>query len=137
MAVGWFVLRRAGMPAPVRAVPWVSSMVYGVVLAAGLYYRAMGLSASSGARIAGFVAAIALLFALEVVQQQRLGPGARRWPVITLLVARLGLFVTVAALDPSGQARVLFVLVPFAAYFAFGRTVSLALAGLCLDLLLT
>ena len=136
MAVGWFVLRRAGMPAPVRAVPWVSSMVYGVVLAAGLYYRAMGLSASSGARIAGFVAAIALLFALEVVQQQRLGPGARRWPVITLLVARLGLFVTVAALDPSGQARVLFVLVPFAAYFAFGRAVSLALAGLCLILLL-
>lgn len=118
------------------AVPWVSVMVYGVVLAAGLYYSAVGLGNGSAARTAGFVAVMTLLLALETAQRRWLGPSGRRGPVIALLAARLGLFVAAAALDPSGESRALFVLVPFAAYFAFGRAVSLGLAALCLALLI-
>jgi signal transduction histidine kinase len=130
------------MPQPAQgrsgpaAVPWVSVMVYGVVLAAGLYYSAMGLGNGSATRTAGFVAVMMLLFALEVVQQRWLGLSGRQWPVVALLAARLGLFVAAAALDPSGESRALFVLVPFAAYFALGRAVSLGLAALCLALLI-
>ena len=35
MAVGWMPLRGKGRPG-LAAVPWVSAMVYGIVLAAGL-----------------------------------------------------------------------------------------------------
>jgi signal transduction histidine kinase len=122
------VLGRPGLGRPGLAVlPWVSAMVYVIVLAAGLYYSAMGLSSASAARTAGFAAVMAVLLALEAAQ--------RRWPVIVVLAARLGLFVAAAALDPSAEARALFVLVPFAAYLAFGRAVSLALAASCLFLL--
>ncbi|MBV9451730.1 MAG: sensor histidine kinase [Streptosporangiaceae bacterium] len=134
MAVSCTPLPGKGCPGP-AAVSWVSTMVYGVVLAAGLYYSAMGLGSGNGTRTAGFVAVMALLLALEVAQRW-LGLRDRQWPVVTLLSARLGLFVAAAALDPSGESRALFVLVPFAAYFAFGRTVSLALAALCLVLLI-
>jgi signal transduction histidine kinase len=48
----------------------------------------------------------------------------------------VGLFTAAALLDPSGDSRVLFILVPFAAYFAFGRGASLALGGVCLALLI-
>ena len=48
---------------------------------------------------------------------------------LALLAARLGLFAAAAALDPSGEFWVLLILVPFAAYFALGRTVSLVLGG--------
>jgi signal transduction histidine kinase len=50
---------------------------------------------------------------------------------VALLAVRVLLFLTVAAADESGLARVLFVLVPFTAYFAFGRTVSVALGVAC------
>ena len=136
MAVSWMPLPRKDCPAGPTAVPWVSAMVYGVVLAAGLYYSAMSLGSGNAARTAGFVAVMILLFGLEVAQQRWLGRGGRQWPVVALLASRLGLFVVAAALDPSGESRALFVLVPFAAYFAFGRAVSLALAALCLVLLI-
>jgi len=135
MAVSWIPLPKKGWLGP-TALPWVSAMVYGVVLAAGLYYSAMGLGSGNATRTAGFVAAMTLLFALEVAQQRWLGRGGRQWPVVALLAARLGLFFVAAAMDPSGESRALFVLVPFAAYFAFGRAVSLALAALCLVLLI-
>jgi signal transduction histidine kinase len=41
----------------------------------------------------------------------------------------------VVACDESGLSRVLFVLVPFAAYLTFGRVVGLVLGGVCLALL--
>ena len=111
-------------------------MIYGVVLAAGLYYSALGLGGDhvTAARVAGFAAVMGLLFALEAVQRWW-PPGGSRPATVALLAARLGLFVAAAALDPSGESRVLFVLVPFAAYFAFGRAVSLVLAAVCLTLL--
>ncbi|HEX6525971.1 MAG TPA: sensor histidine kinase [Streptosporangiaceae bacterium] len=135
MAVSCTPLSRKGCPGP-ATVRWVSAMVYGVVLAAGLYYSAMGLGSDSATRTAGFVAVMTLLFALEVAQQWWPGLRSRQWPVMALLASRLGLFVAAAALDPSGESRALFVLVPFAAYFTFGRAVSLALAALCLVLLI-
>jgi signal transduction histidine kinase len=114
---------------------WVPVLVYGVVLAAGLYYAAAGVSAAPAARVAWFAAVIAVLLAVEAAEQRWLTPGVRR-TVLTLLAVRLGLFAAAAALDPSGDSRLLFILVPFAAYFAFGRTVSLALGGACLVLLI-
>ncbi|MGW3999696.1 sensor histidine kinase [Amycolatopsis sp. NPDC004772] len=112
-----------------RIVPWVSGAVYGIVLLAGLYYVLAGLSPSNGLRLAGFVAGIGALFALDAVERRvARGPGA-------FLVARLVLFFAVAALDESGLSRVLFVLVPFAAYLTFGRTAGLVLGGLCLAVL--
>ncbi len=137
MTAGWMPLHGKG-----RAVPWVSVMVYGVVLAAGLYDNAIGLGNHSPARTAGFAAVMVLLLALEVAQQRWLppashkpAPGGRGWHAVVLLAVRLGLFVAATALDSSGESRALFVLVPFAAYFAFGRAVSLALAASCLVLL--
>ncbi len=114
---------------------WVPLMVYVVVLAAGLYYAAMDLHGTvSVERVAGFAAAMTALLGVEAAD--------RRWLVrprpkpgrmaLGLLSVRIGLFVAAAALDPSGDARLLFVLVPFAAYFAFGAAVSLALGGACL-----
>jgi signal transduction histidine kinase len=116
---------------------WVSPLIYGVVLAAGLYYSALGLGGDHvpAGRVAGFGAVMGLLFALEAVQRRWPPPGSSRWATAALLAARLGLFVAAAALDPSGESRALFVLVPFAAYFAFGRAVSLVLAAVCLTLL--
>jgi signal transduction histidine kinase len=142
MTVGWMPLHGNG-----RAVPWVPVMVYGVVLAAGLYDNAIGLGNHSPARTAGFAAVMVLLLALEAAQQRwlagerwlarkrLLAPGRREWPAVVVLAMQLGLFVAATALDSSGESRALFVLVPFAAYFAFGRAVSLALAAMCLVLL--
>jgi signal transduction histidine kinase len=112
---------------------WVPLMVYVVVLAAGLYYAAMGLGGIVPVeRVAGFTAAMTALLAVEAADRHWLvRPGPRRM-LLGLLSVRIGLFVLAAALDPSGDARLLFVLVPFAAYFAFGRTASLALGGACL-----
>lgn len=120
MTVGWISPR------------WVPVMIYCVVLAAGLYYGVMGLSGGPGARVTGFAAVMAVLLAVEAAEWRWLAP---RRAVLALLAARLGLFAGAAALDPSGESRVLFILAPFAAYFAFGRGVSLALGGLCLALL--
>jgi signal transduction histidine kinase len=116
---------------------WVPVLVYSVVLAAGLYYAALGLGgAAQPPRVTGFALVMAVLLAGEVGERRWLArPGPRL--ALGLLAARLGLFAAAAALDPSGDSRLLFVLVPFAAYFAMGRTVSLGLGGLCLALLVT
>jgi len=115
---------------------WVPLMVYGVVLAAGLYYAVMDLGGVVPAdRVAGFTAVMTALLCVEAADRRWLvRPRPGPWPgrVVLWLAVRVGLFVAAAALDPSGDARLLFVLVPFAAYFAFGRAVSLALGGACL-----
>ena len=104
----------------------MSGAVYCIVLLAGLYYALAGLGDGNPLRLAGFVAGMAALFAVE-----RWGDRA---PAVSLVV-RLALFVAVAALDESGLSRALFVLVPFTAYLTFGRTAGLVLGGLCLALL--
>jgi signal transduction histidine kinase len=112
----------------------VTGAVYAIVLVAGLYYVFAGLGTGDAQpiRVAGFVAGIGLLFALEQVEIRR-APSHRA--AVGFLAARLVLFVLVVALDESSLSRVLFVLVPFAAYLTFGRAVGLALGGLCLALL--
>ncbi|QKV74637.1 sensor histidine kinase [Amycolatopsis sp. Hca4] len=112
-----------------RIVPWVSGAVYGIVLLAGVYSAVAGLGPANGVRLAGFVAGIGALFALDAVERR-----VARWPA-AFLAARLVLFFAVAALDGSGLARALFVLVPFAAYLTFGRPAGLVLGGLCLAVL--
>lgn len=112
---------------PVR---WVAPLLYGAVLVGGLY-QAVAVSAPSVPRTAAFVTATAALFALEAAT------GRRPLPRLPLLLTRLALIGTVVALDSSGLSQVLFVLLPFTAYFAYGRTAALALAALCPAALIT
>jgi signal transduction histidine kinase len=116
---------------PSRPVPWVSTVLYGAVLVAGGYALLTGLGAG---RPAPFLAALAALFALDLVERRRWPGATPAVPAAVLLAVRAALFVTVAATDGSGLSRVLFVLVPFTAYFAFGRAVSIALGAGCVAL---
>lgn len=110
-------------------VGWISGAVYAIVLLAGLYYPLAGLGDGNPLRLGGFVAGMAALAAVDVVERR-----LDRAPAV-FLVARLALFFAVAALDESGLSRALFVLVPFTAYLTFGRTAGLVLGVLCLGLL--
>jgi signal transduction histidine kinase len=115
-----------------RPVPWVSTVVYAAVLVAGGYAQATGLGAG---RPVLFLGALAALFGLDLVEHRRWPARTPVRPAVALLAVRVGLFAAVAAGDGSGLSRVLFVLIPFTAYFAFGRTASIALGTGCLVLL--
>jgi signal transduction histidine kinase len=113
-------------PVP-RLLPWVASILYGAVLAAGLAFAVAGLCAEPAVRTVGFVAVLGFLIGLEVVE--------RRLPVsrglaIGLLAVRLVAYWGVGALECSGFSRILYVLIPFLAYFSLGRKASYALAVL-------
>lgn len=103
-----------------RPVPWVSPVLYGAVLVAGLYAWLAGLGDT---RPVPFVAGLVALAVLDR-WEGRVGP-------VVVLAVRVGLFALVASADGAGLSRVLFVLVPFTAYFAFGRVVSVVLAVGC------
>jgi signal transduction histidine kinase len=120
-----------------RPVPWVSSVVYAAVLGGGLYYAIVADQNEPPARVAGFVAALALLFLLDVVERRRYAAGTPPHAAAALIAVRLALFVPAVAFDGSGVSRALFLLVPFTAYFAFGRATSVALGVACVGLLLT
>jgi signal transduction histidine kinase len=111
--------------------PWVSAALYVAVLLAGGYAQ---LSGAGSGRPALFVGALGLLFLLEFVEARRWPDGTPSRPAAGLLALRAALFVTVADADGSGLSRALFVLIPFTAYFAFGRAVSVALGFACLAL---
>lgn len=104
-----------------RPVPWVSPLLCLAVLAGGAYYALA--DAGPSVRVAGFCGLLLLLIGLDVLE--------RRVPAAVLLAARTALYVAVNALDDSGISRVLFVLVPFGAYFAFGRRVAIVLGSCC------
>ncbi|HEX2317158.1 MAG TPA: histidine kinase [Thermomonospora sp.] len=108
-----------------RPVLWVPPVLYGAVLAGGVYYAAIG--PGLGARTAGFAALLGVLIALDAREL--------RVPSGLLLVVRVALFGAVTALDVSGLSRVLFVLVPFLGYFAFGPTAAVALGAACVAVL--
>jgi len=114
-----------------RPVPWVSTALYGAVFLAGGYAQLAGVGSG---RPWLFVAAIVALVVLEFVELRRWPAGTPRLPAAGLLAARSLLFLAVAAADGSGLSRALFVLIPFTAYFVFGRTVSLALGAACVAL---
>ncbi|MDT7842023.1 sensor histidine kinase [Streptomyces justiciae] len=110
-------------------VPWVSPLLYGAVLLGGLYYLAADLGDGPvllSWRTAGFVAALAALAAVEAAGRRR------SLPPLPLLFAQCVLTGAVVVLDASELSRVLFVLLPFTAYFALGRTAALVLGALCL-----
>ncbi|MFC6577385.1 sensor histidine kinase [Planomonospora parontospora] len=111
-----------------RPVPWVSPVLYGAVLAAGVYAWLAGFGDTRPALFAGGLAALA---GLDLLEARRHPEGTPRRQAAVLLGARIALFAAVAAADGSGLSRALFVLVPFTAYFAFGRTAAVALAVAC------
>lgn len=108
-----------------RPVPWIPAVLYGAVLAGGLYFAAVG--PGFNARTAAFAALLCALAALD----------GRAWrvPAGVVFAARAALLCAVAALDASGLSRVLFVLVPFLGFFAFGPAAGIALGAGCVVLL--
>jgi signal transduction histidine kinase len=90
--------------------------MYAAVLVAGL------VGGTDPARLAGFVVAIATLAVIELVDRRSL----------PILAIRAVLFGAATLLDHSGNARVLFVLLPFFAYFTLGRRAAVAAAIGCL-----
>ncbi|MEN3360575.1 MAG: hypothetical protein V7637_4557 [Mycobacteriales bacterium] len=130
------VVEPAAPPGPARPVAWVSPVLYAAVLAGGLYYGAAGDPDVPAARMLGLVAGIALLLGLDAAERHRYGARTPPGPAAALLLARVAGFGFVAAVDGSGLSRALFVLVPFTAYFAFGRAVSIGLAAACVVLVL-
>jgi signal transduction histidine kinase len=102
------------MPAvPARPVAWVPFVLCGAVLAAGLAAHPS----------LGFALGVLALAGVEALDRRR--------PRKVLLAARLALLVVVARFDRGGLTGALFVIVPFSAYFTFGRRVAvgLGLAG--------
>jgi signal transduction histidine kinase len=112
-------------------VPWVSSVLYGAVLIAGGY---AGIAGLGDTRPALFVAGLAALVGLDQAEHRRYPARTPPGPAAGLLAARLALFLVVAAADGSGLSRVLFLLLPFTAYFAFGRAAGLAVGIGCVGL---
>lgn len=106
-------------------------MLYGAVLIAGGYSGIAGLGSTQPVL---FVGGLAVLVALDLVERGRYPLQTPPGPAVALLAARLALFVAVAAGDGSGLSRVLFLLLPFTAYFAFGRAAALALGIACVGL---
>ncbi|TDD37094.1 sensor histidine kinase [Actinomadura sp. KC06] len=103
--------------ASTRPVPWVSPLLCLAVLAGGAYYALVDTGPSF--QVAAFSALLLLLIGLDAAE--------RRVPAAVLLLVQTGLYVAVNALDDSGIARALFVLVPFTAYFTFGRRTAIVL----------
>ncbi|MEU1377729.1 sensor histidine kinase [Streptomyces triculaminicus] len=104
-----------------RPVPWIPVVLYGAVLLGGVYYAVIG--PGPGARTAGYVALLGALIALDR-REWRVTPGV-------VFALRVVLLCGVAVLDESGLSRVLFVLVPFLAFFAYGPTVAIGLGIGC------
>ncbi|WP_026211860.1 sensor histidine kinase [Longispora albida] len=104
---------------------WALFLVYGAVLLAGLLP-----AGDAGPRSPVlFGAALAALAGLELLPAE-----PRTWRAAGLLVARVILTGAVVAGDGSGLSEVLFALVPFAGYLAFGRWAGAGLAAGCLGL---
>ncbi|MBL7498128.1 sensor histidine kinase [Frankia sp. CNm7] len=109
-------------------VPWVAPVLYTGVLLAGGY---AGLAGLGDTRPLPFVGGLAAAAALDLAERRWFGAGAPRPAAVGLLAARAASFVLVAAGDGAGLARVLFLLLPFTAYFAFGRAVSVGVGAGC------
>lgn len=110
-----------------RLLPWVASILYGAVLVAGLAFAIAGLCDDPATMTAGFVAVLGFLIGLEIVEPRL--PASRRLAA-GLLAVRVAAYWVAGALECSGFSRILFVLIPFLAYFSLGRKASYALAVL-------
>jgi len=90
-----------------------------------------------GTRPVPFGLLLAALFVLDRVETRRYPDRTPHRVAVGLLVARAALTVAVVAVDGSGLSRALFVLLPYTAYFAFGRAVAVALGIACAGLVVT
>ncbi|MGW0561572.1 sensor histidine kinase [Streptomyces sp. NPDC003016] len=115
---------------------WVPPLVHTAVLTGGLYAGVVAGGPVDRARLGSFTACLLLLVVLDLVERRRHPVRTPVRPALALLVARLLLFAAAGFLDESGVTRALFVLVPFTAFFAFGRRVSVALSGACVGVIL-
>ncbi|GIG08258.1 hypothetical protein Cco03nite_49580 [Catellatospora coxensis] len=93
-------------------------MLYTAVLVAGLHAWLVGIGDT---RLPLFLGGMAALFALEFVRHD-----------LIALLGRIALIAAVVSADGSGLSRVLLALLPFTAYFAFGRAAAVALGAACL-----
>jgi signal transduction histidine kinase len=109
-------------------------VLYVGVLVAGGYAGIAGLGETRPALFLGGLAAAA---ALDLIERRRYPDGAPRWPAVGLLAVRFVLFIVIAAGEGSGMSRVLFLLLPFTAYFALGRTASIAVGVGCVAFVAT
>ncbi len=118
-----------GPPAP-RATPlpfrWVSSLLYVGMIVAHLYYQWAGLcgSALPAGQTGALVGVVLLLLALE--RYERAQPASKRTGLM-LLAAQMVLFEVAAAFDCAGFSKFLYLIVPFTAYFYFGKQASYGL----------
>ncbi len=112
-----------------RSFRWVSFLLYTGVILAHLYYNGTGLCGSAlplwwtGA----LVGLVAFSLALEIYEQQRYGLHITWRAGLTLLAVRMVLFEVIATFDCAGFSKFLYLIVPFTAYFYFGKPVSYGL----------
>jgi len=117
-------------PTP-RLFLWVASLLYAGVLITGVYYYSVANWSAIPVlswRIIAFIGLLLVLLALEQYAQRYPVTHTTRYVMIGFLAARMLLIEAVAAVDPSGLSRVLYSIVPFAAYFSLGKRVSYGLA---------
>ncbi|MFI9511319.1 sensor histidine kinase [Nocardia sp. NPDC052566] len=107
-----------------RALTWVACFLYASVLLGGLAMAGTG-ACPLDARLFGFAAVLAVLFALEIAESRRATTQA---VAVAGLVARSALYAIAAALDCQGNAKALFALIPLIAYFTLGRRTAFGLA---------
>ncbi|MEV0854220.1 sensor histidine kinase [Nocardia fluminea] len=111
------------MPRP-HALTWVACFLYASVLIAGLAVAST--APVDPVRSSTFAGALLVAGALEIVERR--GPSSRV-AALAGLVVRAAAYTVITALDSSGNAKVLFVLLPLTAYFTVGHRVAYALAG--------
>jgi len=111
------------MPRP-HALTWVACFLYASVLIAGLAVAST--APVDPVRSIAFAGTLLVAGALEIVERR--GPSSRV-AALAGLVVRAAVYTVITALDSSGNAKVLFVLLPLTAYFTAGHRVAYALAG--------
>lgn len=106
-----------------RPLRWVGLTLYLTVLLTGGYFHWAGLCPRPGgsATLTGFAAGLGVLLALEWLDRPAWWVWLGRARAAGPLVVRAVLIHAVVALDCSGLARVLLLLIPFAAYLSLGR----------------
>lgn len=112
-----------------RPAYWVSPLLCVAVLVAGVYAAVSGLGTTT---LPLFVGGLVVLVVVDLAEFRRYSVRTPKPVAAALLAVRAALYAGLALVDGSGLARVLLVLVPFTAYFAFGRAVAFGLAALCL-----